>query len=416
MYGDNKLLIHSKIKINKLKSQINTFINLKLNDSKKTLNLNQTKNIDYVNNIKLNKNLINMVNLNKNLLTIKNLKKNKENQIGSIFKESLNTNINKSVNKSRPIVPLINIKSRPIFPIIPINSRHIVTIVPLNPIKPKQKKFTLSDKFSDYKFLIELNKTNNYKRINNISNYIHKITNFNSKSAYSFSKNYNYKFNKSTTANNKLTNNLYTFLESSFFAMSVLISKPIFIITPDKVIIHLFYYQIKLLNKKVHTKILVQDKTPLFKTPKEILKLKIISQILAKYFKKPVEFDMINLLQISHNSNIFVKFLGLIVNKMKLRVLKKNFFDVANIINPITLLNDSERDKNFPYPSYISGMKLRVAGRLLTQRIIPRKTVKTFSTGCLARGKILYLEQARFTNKNRRGAFSITLSTGHFNP
>jgi hypothetical protein len=49
----------------------------------------------------------------------------------------------------------------------------------------------------------------------------------------------------------------------------------------------------------------------------------------------------------------------------------------------------------------------------LTQRVIPRKTVKNFTRGSLARGKIIYLETARFTNKNKRGAFSITISTGH---
>jgi len=156
-------------------------------------------------------------------LTINNLKK--ENQISSVVKESFIKN--KTISKSIPILPLITLK----------------------------KKIKLSDKFSDYKYLIQQNKTNNYKPINTIRKYINKITKFNSESAYSFSKNYNYKFNTSTTANNKITKNLYTFLESSFFSMSYLISKPIFIITAEKVVIHLFCFKIRLLTRKISKKI-----------------------------------------------------------------------------------------------------------------------------------------------------------------
>jgi hypothetical protein len=138
--------------------------------------------------------------------------------------------------------------------------------------------------------------------------------------------------------------------------------------------------------------------------------LKIISQLLARYFKKPVEFEIIKLNYPYYNSNIFVKFLGFIINKTKIRIIKTKFFSRAKIINPTVLSK-----KNSTIPSYVAGIKIRVAGRLLTQRVIPRKTVKTFTKGSLARGKVIYLETARFTNKNKRGAFSITISTGHRN-
>jgi ribosomal protein S3 len=64
-------------------------------------------------------------------------------------------------------------------------------------------------------------------------------------------------------------------------------------------------------------------------------------------------------------------------------------------------------------PSYLSGIKIRVAGRLLTQRVIPRLTVKTIQRGTLARGKANFIDSSRFTNKNRRGSFSITVTIGH---
>ena len=63
-------------------------------------------------------------------------------------------------------------------------------------------------------------------------------------------------------------------------------------------------------------------------------------------------------------------------------------------------------------PSFVTGMNIRVAGRLMTTRIAPRKTVKRKKVGISARGKVNYLDFARFTNKNKRGAFSITVESG----
>ena len=48
----------------------------------------------------------------------------------------------------------------------------------------------------------------------------------------------------------------------------------------------------------------------------------------------------------------------------------------------------------------------------MTNRIIPRKTINIFNRGALARNKVIFLDTARFTNKNKRGAYSITISTG----
>jgi hypothetical protein len=62
----------------------------------------------------------------------------------------------------------------------------------------------------------------------------------------------------------------------------------------------------------------------------------------------------------------------------------------------------------------ISGISLKIGGRLMTQRLVPKQTIKIIRKGALTRGKIKYLDKSRYTNKNRRGAFSLTLSIGHY--
>jgi hypothetical protein len=57
-------------------------------------------------------------------------------------------------------------------------------------------------------------------------------------------------------------------------------------------------------------------------------------------------------------------------------------------------------------------MNIKVAGRLMRYKVVPKRTVQKVQKGTSAFGKVNYTDFARYTSKNRRGAFSITISTG----
>jgi len=233
-----------------------------------------------------------------------------------------------------------------------------------------------------------------------INKYLKAITLLNTKGKLTkYSDNISYNFNK---ANNKLIKNIYTLLEYSFISMSSLISKPVFEITPEKVVIHLYFFVFNnksLDNSKDSNSFLIKNSN----------KLNKICHILSLYFKKPVELDLVRLHYPYFNNNILVNLLGLIINKIKVRFITKKLFKKAIIKNP-TKLNRTNRLTIIP--SFLSGIKIRIAGRLLTHRVVPRKTIKIIRRGALARGKVNFFDVARFTNKNKRGAFSITISSG----
>ncbi len=63
-------------------------------------------------------------------------------------------------------------------------------------------------------------------------------------------------------------------------------------------------------------------------------------------------------------------------------------------------------------PSFLTGIKIRLGGRLFSQKVVPRFTVQTFQEGSLARTKANVVTSSRFTHKNKRGTFSITVSVG----
>jgi hypothetical protein len=64
-------------------------------------------------------------------------------------------------------------------------------------------------------------------------------------------------------------------------------------------------------------------------------------------------------------------------------------------------------------PSYLSGVNIKLAGRIMTESMRPRFTVQSFQEGSLARVKVHFTEKSRFTGKNKRGAFSFTVTISH---
>lgn len=245
--------------------------------------------------------------------------------------------------------------------------------------------------------LINTNQNQNQKEIKiNINKYIKSISKYNSETVKY--QNIVYQFNNKGIQNSSvgINKNVFTLLESTFLSMSSLISKPIIVISPNKVVIQLFYY----LNKFD------------FKNNKFLLnnndKLQSLCLNLSKLYKKPVELELDRLHYPYYDSNILSNMIGLISNIVKLRFIIKNLFKIAKIKKTNKFIN-----KYSIIPSYLSGFKIRVAGRLLTQRVVPRLTVKTIQRGTLARGKAQFVDSARFTHKNKRGSFSITVTMGH---
>ena len=61
----------------------------------------------------------------------------------------------------------------------------------------------------------------------------------------------------------------------------------------------------------------------------------------------------------------------------------------------------------------LTGINLKKGGRLLTQPIIPRLTTKIMQKGSIKRANTDIVTTSRFTGKNKRGAFSITVTMGY---
>jgi len=239
-----------------------------------------------------------------------------------------------------------------------------------------------------------------------ILNYIKYISKFNAEIAKSY--NITYQYNKGNKiSSTSVYNNIFTILEYSFNAMQCLISKPVFVFTPNKVIIQLFYFlDNKKFNSSNNSKFLAINKS----------KLELLCSHLSKFYNKPVELELDRIYKPYFDSNILANLIGLISKTKKLRFIVRELLNASNLGNSKNMnmnINYAKNNNDNLFNSFISGINLRVAGRLLSQRVVPRMSVKTIQRGTLARGKTNLVNTARFTDKNKRGAYSITVTLGH---
>ena len=303
------------------------------------------------------------------------------------------------------------------------NNNNLQTIIDIrkNIININKSKFNLFNLLNKNQFNLNITKLDSLKNFNNditkinlndsnliLKNeqqYIRLISPFNSKLA-SFS-NHIYTFtNKPYKQINKNLYNLYTICKSAFLNMSSIISKPIVSINSNLIKITLFYYW-KPLNTKYYSSDLHSKFLILYSN-----KLEKLVKLLTKFFKKSVELELIRIYSPQNESNILANLIGILSNFIKFRYIHMRLFKVSKIKNFKKGFNS--RFSNNKIPSLLSRIYLKLAGRVLTQRIqrIVKPTV--IQKGSLARTKAKLINVNRFVNKNKRGIFSITIKTGHF--
>ena len=208
-------------------------------------------------------------------------------------------------------------------------------------------------------------------------------------------KNTLYEF-KPLTINSKILNkNIYKILEYSFFEMSSVISTPHFFVTPNNISINLFYF---CFSKKNFLEV-------------NLLKLEGLSAKLSRYFKKPINLDLTQIYSVSNNTQILAHILG------KLGLSRRNSF--SRIIGRFLKYQSKKiffrknQNRYSKLTTLLTGVNIKLGGRLMKGKIVPRRTVKKIQYGSLARSKSNYITTARLTQKNKRGSFSFTVSIGH---
>lgn len=223
---------------------------------------------------------------------------------------------------------------------------------------------------------------------------------------------------------------------NSFYEMKSIISTPVFYITPNKVVIHLLYYvkrnKIKVnRNKKININSLAlqplresgstahQQPNSAYQTVgmdagRNFLnihkhKFELLCYILSKCFNKKVVLDLVRIHNPYNDSKILAETFGLLSQnlRVKIRKLVDKTFKFAKIKNISKMTN-----KRSIIPSFITGIKIKLGGRIPSLKSAPRYSVLKYQKGTLGRGKANFLTSSRSTYKCKRGSFSYTVSIG----
>lgn len=173
-----------------------------------------------------------------------------------------------------------------------------------------------------------------------------------------------------------------------------LASKPVFSVSGDKVVINVFYY---LADKKALNNSSINS----------------LGQVLSKLFKQPVELRFVRLHYPYLDSYILAQYIAINTAKYNFTRIQRAIFGALQF--PVLKASEAPvATEDTTLPSYITGMKIRISGRLTTQRSVPRQTVQTAQVGSFSSSHIPsnskasgIISSASFSTKNQKGAFTV---------
>jgi len=131
--------------------------------------------------------------------------------------------------------------------------------------------------------------------------------------------------------------------------------------------------------------------------------------LLSKLLQTNVQLELVRLKYVYHDSNILAQFLG--INSHK-----STYGRFKNLLwQRVTTLTDKENTLlNTTAPvTQLTGFRIKISGRLAKQRVVPKKTVKSTYKGAISPNKNNLVQEATFTGKNKKGAYSIRVWTSH---
>ena len=212
---------------------------------------------------------------------------------------------------------------------------------------------------------------------------------------------YNFSNNSNLVAAERTATSL---LISYFSSVHCFISMPTFRVTPDRVVVQLFYYaptNFVGTGKNGDTTKLTSGGPALNALGSALSRLFSTTTSLVNV---PVELRITRLHQPYLNSYILAQYLAVNASKYGFARLRQSL--LSSVCNNIQ--NAAAMPSDHGEPSAILGVKVQLSGLLTTQRNAPRKTVSTVSVGTF-HGKNLNtsVEYASSTSKSNLGAYTV---------
>jgi hypothetical protein len=190
-------------------------------------------------------------------------------------------------------------------------------------------------------------------------------------------------------------------IENFFSQQQAIAAKPFFTMQ-SKMIINVFYY------------------LPIKEQALDNSTVNSLGKVLSKLYKRPVELRLLRLNYPYLNCYTLAQYIAINTGKYNFKAIMNSLF--AAVRESIADFSDEESSTSLP--SHIIGVKVKISGRLVTQRSVPRQTTQTAQIGSFSSSvvnkanttsniqtptfsKTNIVEHAAFTSKNKKGAFTV---------
>lgn len=147
--------------------------------------------------------------------------------------------------------------------------------------------------------------------------------------------------------------------------------------------------------------------------------LRPLGQVISDHQAELLEIRFIQLQYPYLDSSILNQYISINASKYNFNRIQKMLFSKVsavnlNSVNPVSsdlceLLLEPNKMNLLPYQSNITGVKMELAGRLTTQRSIPRKTVSNAHIGKFNASSSSKVEMSQYPSKNNIGAFTLKI-------
>lgn len=172
-----------------------------------------------------------------------------------------------------------------------------------------------------------------------------------------------------------------------FSPISAFCSKPKFTVTSNSIIIHVFYF-IPSPNRSLNNNTVNN-----------------LGEVLSKLFGRNVELRMVRINYPYLDRHILAQYIAFNTQDYNFVQIIRRIF---RTISPLVKV-DSKSCDLLPnsMAAGIVGIKVRLAGRLVTERSKPRQTVQTAQIGTFSNTNMSMIDRSSFTSKNKKNSFTI---------
>lgn len=195
-----------------------------------------------------------------------------------------------------------------------------------------------------------------------------------------------YLFDKANRTNTmSMQRQAISIIQAFFTQYQSLVGKPIFTVNSDKVIVQLFYYTSFGADNISNDSVIA------------------LGDALTRCWGRTVELRLIRLNHSALDSSIFAQYLTA-------NGAKHSFNRILEMLKgslPTMVSEGSTDSASMVGSSHITGVKVKLSGRLTTQRSSPRQTVQAGRLGSSAKGPLSTVDYSQHTAKNKLGAFTM---------